>query len=416
MLKTVSDLYSAKMGLEKESHRITPDGMLSNTPHPFQNNPEIKMDFSEDQIEIATKPCDSADSLYNELYSLHYTVTKEIQKQNELLWCLSNPPLFINEDNIHIAQFDDPEETEFRELLASKYGKKVMLYSGIHYNFSFGEPLIQELYKTSSIFTVSSYREFKDKLYLSVAKNCFKYIWFLVYLTAASPVYHESFADGENLYGGKFCGYASMRNSPLGYQNKNPLPLDYSSSENYVKQIRALVDNKKLMHISELYAPVRIKAKKGHSTKAILNDGIEFLELRVFDLNPFSPCGFAKEDIEFLHLFMIYMLSLEDFDFDYNQQQIAEKNRHLSAKLDAYNTYLFIDGKDTTLKDATIQFSNNMLSFYKSLKDEYAIGVLKRVFNRIYKPEKRYAVRLVNQNKEYISNGIRLTQQQAEML
>ena len=39
------------------------------------------------------------------------------------------------------------EKEIYREYLAGKYGKKIMLYCGIHYNFSFDERLIMRLHQ-----------------------------------------------------------------------------------------------------------------------------------------------------------------------------------------------------------------------------------------------------------------------------
>lgn len=410
------NIYLANFGLEKESLRITKNGMIAKTPHPFQNNPQIKMDFAENQVEIVTPPCSSTTELYKTLYSFHKAVTDKIKQNDELLWCLSNPPLFGNEDNIPIALFsNDKEETEFREKLAQKYGRKVMLYSGIHFNFSYSDELISEIAKDKGITSAKDFRKLKDSIYLSVAKNCFKYIWFLVYLTAASPVYDRSFLNGNNKYGGKFCGFASMRNSPHGYQNKTNLFLDLTTAENYVRRIRHLVKTKQLMHVSELYSPVRIKAKKGHSTKAILNDGIEFLELRVFDLNPFSACGFSKDDMDFLHLFMIYMLSLPDFDFNEKEQRIAAENRYSAAKLNPYKAYITLDNRSQFLNTAAKSFANSMTSYFEQMNDKNAVKTLNKVFERVYNPEKRYAAMLIKNKSDYISDGIELTIKQEQI-
>ncbi len=402
------------MGLEKESLRITKDGYIAETPHPFEGDKNIKMDFAEPQTEIATPVCHSPEELYESLYSLHEKTARKISENGELLWCLSNPPLFKSEDKIPIAQFtDDPEETEFRERLAEKYGRRVMLYSGIHFNFSYSDKLIEKLYRNDS--HGMDFRRFKDSLYLRVAKNCFDSVWFLVYLTAASPVCDGSFFNGINRFGGKFCGYASMRNSPHGYKNKQLFPLDLSSCESYVSMIRKHVCAGRLMHISELYSPVRIKAKSGHSTTALLKSGIDFLELRVFDLNPFSPCGFAKDDMEFLQLFMIYMLSLPDYDFNLRRQSIAEHNRMSAAKFDPDGAFLQLGKRRVSLRSASIKFANDMTAFFSRLGNERALGVLSRVFERVYSPGTRYASRLVKSPLPFIEQGLELTRRQKEM-
>ena len=57
-------LATSKIGLEKESLRMSPEGGISQTPHPKSlgsalTNPQITTDFSEALMELITPPCDS---------------------------------------------------------------------------------------------------------------------------------------------------------------------------------------------------------------------------------------------------------------------------------------------------------------------------------------------------------------------
>ena len=406
-LKNTYPLFECNIGIEQESLRVDKNAFIVQTPHPFPNDPEIKMDFAENQIEIASRQAHSPQDAYNRLLFLRNKVKIKIAESGELLWCCSNPPLFNSEADIKIADFpNDREETEFRENLALKYGRRVMLYSGIHYNFSFSDNLIKTLFSESG---ESDYKNFKNGLYLSTAKNCFKYIWFPVYLTAASPVFDSSFMNGRNLKSGTFRGYSSMRNSPFGYKNRELVTPDYSSCENYVQSIRSYVKAKKLMHISELYSPVRIKAKSGHTTTALLNEGIDFLELRVFDLNPFDPAAFALDDIIFTQLFMIYMLSLDDFDFSPQEQKLADENRFQSAVYDIKKALITTHGTSETLDSAAKKFAENMTLFYHRLGAENAVRDLERTFKRVYNPSHRYAYQLLNSEKKYAEYYLELS-------
>ena len=57
-------------------------------------------------------------------------------------------------------------------------------------------------------------------------------------MTAASPIFHESFLDeGVPVGGGRFLGYASMRNSQYGYWNKEQIFLNYTNLESYVNSV-----------------------------------------------------------------------------------------------------------------------------------------------------------------------------------
>ena len=48
------------MGLEKESLRVDRRGRLAQTAHPFQEDVELDVDFSGNQLEFVTDVCDSA--------------------------------------------------------------------------------------------------------------------------------------------------------------------------------------------------------------------------------------------------------------------------------------------------------------------------------------------------------------------
>ena len=44
------------------------------------------------------------------------------------------------------------------------------------------------------------------------------------------------------------------------------------------------------------------------------------MELRVLDVNPLTRTGVFNEDIRFMHLLLLYLTSLPDFDFDKEKQ------------------------------------------------------------------------------------------------
>ena len=132
-------LFDGNIGLEKENIRVHRDGYMTLTPHPFGNkakHPYIITDFSESQVEIGTIVCNNPDEVYDQLENLHDIVTTTISveyPEPEFLWPISNPPLFNSGDEIPIAEYDDDniEKHQYRQYLAEKYGKEIMLYSGI---------------------------------------------------------------------------------------------------------------------------------------------------------------------------------------------------------------------------------------------------------------------------------------------
>ncbi|HHD2752608.1 TPA: bifunctional glutamate--cysteine ligase GshA/glutathione synthetase GshB [Clostridium perfringens] len=348
LLKIIKDekledyFIKANFGLEKENVRVTEDGKLALTPHPkaFGNkdrNPYIKTDFSESQLEMVTPVCNTIDDVYSFISNLNKVVALELIKNGEYLWPQSNPPILPKEDEIPIAKLENKEDEVYRENLSKKYGKKKQVISGIHYNFSFKEEFMQLLYKELKI--KEDFRTFKDKIYLRMTRNFQKYHWLLIYLTGASPVFHESYTDeikedGEKLGTDSYYlkGDTSLRNSSYGYKNKKDLYVSYNSIEEYANDIRSLVNDKEIQSVKEYYNPIRLKSLgNADMLENLLTKGIDYLEVRLLDLNPLSHQGISKETLYLVHLFMIYTLLKENKGVTYKEQEEFFTNHEIVA-------------------------------------------------------------------------------------
>lgn len=305
----------AEFGIERESLRVNNNGTLAGTPHPFPGDRQIDRDFCENQIEIITDVFTDADTLISQLNDIHDRIDEKLLQMNELLWCFSNPPVIGREEDIPVAVFGEELQckNEYRAYLAEKYGKKKMLFSGIHFNFSFSPQFIDAAFAISG---ENDRRAFSDKLYLSLSEKLVRYSWLAVFLTAASPVMHSSFGIESNRF-------SSVRCSKYGYWNDFVPVLDYSSLDAYVSSIEKLVSAGRLRSVTELYYPVRVKPRGDNSLEALRQKGINHIELRVTDVNPLSRTGIFKEDIEFFHLLMLYLLSLPE--------QVSDKASQLEA-------------------------------------------------------------------------------------
>ena len=303
---------NAEFGIERESLRITSDGKLAQTKHPFVCNPHIDRDFCENQVEMIGDVFNDPVEMNRQLNDILNEIGAELKKNGELLWAFSNPPKFSSEAEIPVAEFYGSlrGRSEYRRYLADKYGKKKMLFSGIHLNLSFSEALLQAAFKTSG---AADYREYKNNIYLRLSKRLTQYVWLAVFLTAASPVTDPSVGAESNVY-------SSVRCSKLGYWNDFTPILDYSSLNNYAGSIMRYIVNGDLKAVSELYYPVRVKPRGENSLEALMKNGINHLELRVLDVNPLTRTGIFTEDIRFMHLLLLYLCSLPDFDFDEEKQ------------------------------------------------------------------------------------------------
>lgn len=321
-------IFDGLFGLERETLRVTSDGALSRTLHPFGNNPNLDRDFCENQLELITPPCPDIASLMSELKRLDTEARNTISALDEYLWLNSNPPHIESEKDICIAKYTGPQafKHDYRIKLERRYGKRLMLYSGIHFNFSFSEEFIKSVYDSSL-----PYKEFKSALYFRLSKQLSRYSWLLVLLTAASPVYDRSL-DGDRLSGSGFDGYGSRRSGDKGYWNEFIPILDYTNLNTYVDSVNSYVEKGALFSSSELYLPIRLKAAGSKALDSLISDGVNHIELRMFDLNPLSPLGVFADDLYFAHYFMIYLTLLPDFIYTPQLQKTAVRNHKSAAR------------------------------------------------------------------------------------
>ena len=204
------------------------------------------------------------------------TTLLHLKTGKELMWPFSNPPYVLGEKDIPIASYEGVLRGKelYREYLAGKYGKRKMLFSGIHFNFSFSEKILEEGYRNS---TFVSLQEYKNQIYLELAKKVTRCSWLIVYLTAASPVMDGSFFHDEDLGKVVLKNLASPRCSKIGYWNDFDPLLDYENLQSYVKSIESYVAQGQLKEAAELYYPVRLKPKGENTLERLKNyaeDGI----------------------------------------------------------------------------------------------------------------------------------------------
>ena len=321
--------YSGKFGIERETLRIDSRGRLAQTAYPFGHDEHITRDFCENQIELVTPVAGSIDEALGYLKVLDDITRKKLAENDESIWLYSNPPHFDSEDDIPIADFtgDHSSKRAYREVLKQKYGKKLMLFSGIHFNFSFAEEYLRELNTDGEDF-----RTFKDELYLKLYKQLMGNSYLLVLLTASSP-YYDASLDKDGKSGIIMSEYASLRNSKRGYWNKFLPILDHRSLKTFTGSIKKHIVTGSLYSASELYLPIRLKPKGINTLENLAVNGVDHIELRMFDLNPSAPLGIDGRDLEFAHLLILYLLSQPDFDFTPELQEKAVSDHKNAALL-----------------------------------------------------------------------------------
>jgi glutamate--cysteine ligase len=396
------DLFLGEFAIEKENVRVDRNGKLALTPHPQSfgkkiENRYIKTDFSESQIEMITPVFDSIEKTYNFLSTLHDIVALELR--DEYLWPSSNPPVLPSENEIPIADMNNPIENVYRLSLAEKYGRPKQLFSGIHYNFSFKERFLKEWYEVSG--KRQSFKDFKNSLYLKMVRNTLKYRWLLIYLTGASPVFDQSFL-GECSGQGKEIApesyliqdMISLRNSEYGYRNKNSYFVSFHSIEEYIKDIKGLIETDELLSVKEYYSSVRLKpANEEHYFEGLRENGIAYIELRMVDLNPLEPIGISQETMHFIHLFLIYMLLKEDEQYGRNEHQLAAYYSDTVNRTGVLEAIFTADELNRSTDNKALQLLNDMEEMVRLLNPASAeyLEVLKKNKEKINKKERLFA-------------------------
>lgn len=409
---STEEILAGSFGIEWESLRAHSDGKLSLTPHPEifgdkLTNPLVTTDFSESQIEIITPTFDSLDEAFD-IFSLLADVVNASLPDDEYLWFQSIPCILPYTDQIPIAQYSEEgaESQKYREALARKYGLKKQMISGVHFNFSFSDVTLQKLHKLTG--TDMSFRLFKDEIYLKVARNYLRYCWLIIYLTGCSIGSHATFSadcihlmDARDAYGSYYSTKGpSFRNASCGYKNLKELNPSYKSVDDFTGDVQSFIDKGDLSEAKELYTQIRLKPSDPKNYLASLQeDGIEYVEIRTLDINPFYKCGLIRHDMKFLHIFLIYLLVKDESDYEDWQREARINEENSAEKAYDEDMRLLKDGKEITLQCWAAEIINEMYGMCDALGiDEYT--TLKLMHDRILDPELTYGKRLLELIRE----------------
>jgi len=361
-------------GVEKESLRVTPDGRLATTPHPLAlgaalTHPHITTDFSEAQLELITGVHPNADACVQELAEIHQFVYRHLG--DEMMWSSSMPCRLPADDEIPLGQYGRSNvgrlKTVYRMGLSLRYGRRMQTISGVHYNFSLPETALALLQGPGATETART--EFRTTGYFSLIRNFRRHSWLPLYLFGASPAVCSTFVEGrthrlQSLSGDTlYMPHAtSLRMGPLGYQSdaQRSLAVSYNSLASYAgslhhaltepyPQYDALgvrsgdggyrqVATTLLQIENEFYGTIRPKRRIRRGERplhALTERGVEYVEVRSLDVDPFSPVGIDTPTMHFLDIFLLHCLlspSPPDTPAEIeviaqNQYRVAERGR-----------------------------------------------------------------------------------------
>lgn len=406
-------ILDGNFGLEKESLRIKKDGTLSHSPHPFANDAHIVKDFCENQTEINTSVHTSAKEAIKELEFYNKRIYKKLESltEREYLWPFSNPPYILNESDIPVAVFEGVEmsKTAYRDYLSAKYGRYKMTFSGIHVNYSFSEELLRADFKYQK---ETVYQDYKNRFYLELAQKLVIYGWLLVAVTSASPILDSSFVEKGVYNRDVFTGMASVRCGEMGYWNTFAPILDYHDISSYARSIQKYVDMGLLKAASELYYPIRLKPAGENNLESLCVNGVNHIELRMFDLNPLVSAGVEEKDVIFAQLLMVWLAAMPNQPFREKDQIQAVQNFKNAAHYDLKTVHILApDGKIYSVAQAALQIIDMMKEFYQ----EHELDVdeiLQFEYEKFTDADNRYAWKVRKQFADgYVKKGLKFVKE-----
>lgn len=423
-LLTKEDLLGGYFGIEREGLRCDKIGKLALTPHPEVfgeklRNPYITTDFSESQLELITPAMSSVEETYEFLNGLYDIAVMEIG--DEYIWPQSMPCIIPEDQKIPIARFckcpPGVNAEKYRQKLMLKYGGKKQLVSGIHFNFSFKESLIQKLHDTYA--PQLDRKAFQDAVYLKVTRNYLRYRWLIIYLLGSTSTLHETYIEKDEREFEKISvdsfsneGVLSYRNGEHGYQNKTAIFPNYESVKGHVASLERFIQEGTLESYKELYSQIRLKAKDNdHLLESLQEDGICYLEYRSIDINPFDRAGISLKDLYFMQLFNLYLLFKEESDYPFWQEEALE-NQKIIASHGQKHVQLKKDG-DLILKE---EWGMEMLKEIEYFNKVLGLGqeeVLETMQARLEDYHLTYAYRLIQAVKQegYVEACLKLAKQ-----
>ena len=302
----------------------------------------------------------------------------------------------------------------YREYLSNRYGRYKMVLSGIHINYSFSDALLQADFELSGY---TDFRKYKNDIYLSLAKRAAAYGWIMTAITAASPLMDSSYVEKGRLGHNTFNGMASTRCSEMGYWNYFTPVLDYSCIENYADSILRYVNDGLLAAPTELYYPIRLKPRGLNRLETLHHEGVDHIELRMIDLNPFEISGLNLNDLKFAQLLLVYLACNRAKDFNIKEQVQAVQNFKNAAHYDLKTVKITAPcGRVCSVADAGLDIIKMMKSFYHDFPKDIQ-DVIHFEETKFIDPETRYAWQIRKQFAyQYVEQGLYLAKQRQKTL
>jgi len=446
-------------GIEKEGLRVDTQGTLSREAHPIGlgsalTNEFVTTDYSEALLELITSTHTSVDALLTELNHTHRFVYSVIN--NELIWNQSMPAALPAEADIPIAWYGESNtgmlKHVYRRGLAERYGKSMQCIAGVHYNFSLPDALWEVLDQTPHTSPPS-------RGYIGLIRNFTRFSWLLMYLFGAAPAVSRQFIGdkahpleqlgSETLY----LPYAtSLRMSDLGYQNKaqSQLKLCYNDLDTFLSRLYGAVTrswpdyqaigthrdgewiqlNTNVLQIeNEYYSTIRPKRTTGRCERpitALAERGVQYVEVRCLDIDPYEPLGIAADTARFMDAFLLFCAASDSPLFDENGYcqrstdnfaTVVKQGRQPGLHLNRNNEPILLSEWGHELLDKIAPYAE---LYDQALGGNAYVQALQAQRDKLDNPENTPSARLLNDLRasglSFHEHALRLSQQHAETL
>ncbi len=437
----IQTFQQIRRGIEKESLRVSKEGLISQKQHPYAlgsalTNPFITTDYSEALLEFITPAYTEPDKPIKVLEDIHTFAYQHLD--DEVLWAASMPCAMKDEVFIPIAKYGSSNSGKMKEIyrrgLGHRYGRFMQTIAGVHYNVSMPESFWQHLHQLEGNSDLPE-KDFISSEYMGLIRNFLRTSWLIPYFFGASPAICQSYLQGkkthlEQLVPNTVYGHyaTSLRLGDLGYSNnaQASMNISYNCIEGYIEglehaiktpeplyeQIGVIKDgdyqqlNANLLQIeNEYYSNVRPKrvTKSGERpTKALQRAGIEYIEVRALDLNLFDPNGFSAEQSEFVDCLLIHNLlndspcitAREEAEINENKRRMVEYGRHPNLRL-------IHDNREISFQRWAKNIFNELLLIAKMLDNsantERYSSTINRLSEWIEYPEMTFSARIVDE-------------------
>jgi glutamate--cysteine ligase len=448
-------------GIEKESLRINAQGLISQSLHPQAlgstlTHSQITTDYSEALIELITSPFADIRDTLKELQNIHQFVYENLG--DEQLLCASMPCGIDGDESIRIAEYGTSNigrmKHVYRHGLWHRYGRTMQAIAGIHFNYSVPDKLWEFLHKKSG--KSESFADFKNAAYFGLIRNFQRIGWLILYLFGASPAICKNFFKSRPALMAQFEGFdngtlyhpfaTSLRMSDIGYKSKNQanLAIDYNTLNGYVDSLSAAIStpyadyekigvcengeykqlNTNILQIeNEFYSIMRPKqiALSGEKpTSALRRGGVEYVEMRALDLNPFQPLGVDEPTARFIEALLLTCLLTESPEINAAEFRVNNSNQLIVANSGRKpNVELVKNGETITLQNwareilismqpicETLDSTEADSPYFETLKlqreliENPNLTPSARMLAAMYQTEKPFACFAVNQSAE----------------